>query len=96
MQAPTTSKPAPALVPAATVPDVRLMKASIPDTMKVKASGGMHSWQEAVATWWRPARGPSGGPALRRPFWKAPRLNLRFQPHAHEKAPGQRNSVRAL
>ena len=32
----------------ATVPDVRLMKASIPDTMKVKASGGMHSWQEAV------------------------------------------------
>ena len=31
-----------------TVPDVRLMKASIPDTMKVKASGGMHSWQEAV------------------------------------------------
>lgn len=32
----------------ATVPDVRLMRASIPDTMKVKAAGGMHSWQEAV------------------------------------------------
>lgn len=33
----------------ATVADVRLMKASIPDTMKVKAAGGMHSWQEALA-----------------------------------------------
>lgn len=32
----------------ATVADVRLMKASIPDTMKVKAAGGMHSWQEAL------------------------------------------------
>lgn len=32
----------------ATVADVRLMRASIPDTMKVKAAGGMHSWQEAL------------------------------------------------
>ena len=32
----------------ATVADVRLRKASIPDTMKVKAAGGMHSWQEAL------------------------------------------------
>ena len=32
----------------ATVADVRLMKAAIPDTMKVKAAGGMHSWQEAL------------------------------------------------
>ena len=24
------------------------MKAAIPDTMKVKAAGGMHSWQEAL------------------------------------------------
>lgn len=32
----------------ATVADVRLMKASIPDTMKVKAAGGMHSWREAL------------------------------------------------
>ena len=27
----------------------RLMKAAIPETMKVKAAGGMHSWQEALA-----------------------------------------------
>ena len=25
------------------------MKASIPASMKVKAAGGMHSWQEALA-----------------------------------------------
>lgn len=33
----------------ATVADVALMKAAIPETMKVKAAGGMHSWQEALA-----------------------------------------------
>lgn len=33
----------------ATVADVALMKASIPASMKVKAAGGMHSWQEALA-----------------------------------------------
>lgn len=32
----------------ATVSDVRLMKAAIPEHMKVKAAGGMHSWQEAL------------------------------------------------
>lgn len=33
----------------ATAADVALMKANIPDTMKVKAAGGMHSWDEAMA-----------------------------------------------
>ena len=33
----------------ATAADVALMKASIPASMKVKAAGGMHSWQEALA-----------------------------------------------
>lgn len=33
----------------ATVADVALMKASIPASMKVKAAGGMHSWDEALA-----------------------------------------------
>ena len=33
----------------ATPGDVALMRASIPDKMKVKAAGGMHSWDEAVA-----------------------------------------------
>ena len=78
----------------ATVPDVRLMKASIPDTMKVKASGGMHSWQEAVDM--VEAGASRLGTALRWPFWKAPRLNLRIPTACTRKAPGQRNSVRAL
>lgn len=33
----------------ATVADVALMKAAIPENMKVKAAGGMHSWKEAEA-----------------------------------------------
>lgn len=33
----------------ATAADVALMKASIPETMKVKAAGGIHSYEEAVA-----------------------------------------------
>ena len=33
----------------ATPHDVALMRAAIPDTMKVKASGGVHNYQEAMA-----------------------------------------------
>lgn len=33
----------------ATVHDVKLMRQSIPDTMKVKAAGGVHNYQEALA-----------------------------------------------
>lgn len=33
----------------ATPADVALMRSSIPDTMKVKASGGVHNYQEAMA-----------------------------------------------
>lgn len=33
----------------ATPEDVNLMKSSIPANMKVKAAGGMHSWNEAIA-----------------------------------------------
>lgn len=70
----------------ATVPDVRLMKASIPDTMKVKASGGMHSWQEAVDMVEARCE-PSGDQLYAGHSGRRPGLTCGFQPHAHEKRP---------
>ena len=69
----------------ATVPDVRLMKASIPDTMKVKASGGMHSWQEAVDM--VEAGASRLGTSSTLAILEGAPATCGFQPHAHEKRP---------